>query len=71
MYMDDLKMLGRNENYLENEMKIVQTSNKDINMKFGLEKFARICLKIGSVQSKRHVGKHLRTTFKTGPKKII
>ena len=31
--MDDLKLLGRNENDLENEMKIVQTISKDINMK--------------------------------------
>jgi len=37
-------------------MKIVQTMSKDINMKFGLEKCARICLKRGSVQSKMHVG---------------
>jgi len=36
--MDDLKLLGRNENDLENEIKIVQTIGKDINMKFGLEK---------------------------------
>jgi len=40
--MDDLKLLGRNENDLKNEMKIVQTISKDINMKFGLEKCARI-----------------------------
>ena len=55
MYIDDLKLLGRNENDLENEMKIVHTISKDINMKFGLEKCARICLKRGSVQSKMHV----------------
>jgi len=54
--MDDLKLLGRNENDLENEMKIVQTISKDINMNFGLEKCARICSKRGSVQSKMHVG---------------
>jgi len=30
LYMDDLKLLGRNENDLENEMKIVQKINKDI-----------------------------------------
>jgi len=42
LYMDHLKLLGRNENDLENEMKIVQTISKDINMKFGLEKCARI-----------------------------
>jgi hypothetical protein len=29
--MDDLKLLGRNENYLKNEIKIVQTISKDIN----------------------------------------
>ena len=56
LYMDDLKLLGRNENELKNEMKIVQTISKDMNMNFGLEKCARICLKRGSVQSRLHVG---------------
>ena len=47
--MDDLKLLNRNENDLKNEMKIVQTISKDINMNFGLEKCARICLeRVGS-----------------------
>ena len=32
LYMDDLKLLGGNENDLKNEMKIVQTIRKDINM---------------------------------------
>jgi hypothetical protein len=36
LYMDDLKLLGRNENDLKNEIKIVQTISKDINMNFGL-----------------------------------
>ena len=53
--MDDLKLLGRNENDLKNELKIVQTISKDINMNFGLEKCERICLKRGGVQSKMHV----------------
>ena len=35
--MDDLKLLDRNENDLKNEMKIVQTISKIINMKFGLK----------------------------------
>ena len=52
LYMDDLKLLGRNENELKNEMKIVQTISKNTNMNFGLEKCARICLKRGSEQSK-------------------
>ena len=47
--MDDLKLLGRNENDLKNEIKIVHTISKDLNMNFGLEKCARICLKkVGS-----------------------
>ena len=52
LYMDDLKLLGRNENDSKNEMKVVQTISKDINMNFGLEKCAIICLKRGSVQRK-------------------
>jgi len=35
--MDDLKLLGRNENDLRKEMKIVQTISKDMNMNFGLK----------------------------------
>jgi len=62
--MDDLKLLGRNENELKNEMKIVQTISKDMNMNFGLEKCARIFLKRGSVQSKLHVGSTFTTTLK-------
>jgi len=53
--MVDLKLLGRNENDLKNEIKIVQTISKDINMNFGLEKCVRICLKRVSFQSKSHI----------------
>ena len=49
LYMDDLKLISRNENDLKNEMKIVQTISKDMNMNFGLEKCVRICLKRGGV----------------------
>ena len=56
LYMDDLKLLGRNEDDLKNVIKTVQTISKDINMNFGLEKCARICLKRGRVQSKMHIG---------------
>jgi len=49
---------------LKNEMKIVQTISNDINMKFGLEKCARICLKKGSVQSKMHVGSTFENNIK-------
>ena len=60
LYMDDLKLLGGNENDLKNEIKIVQTISKYINMNFGLEKCARICLKRGGVQSKMHIGSTLK-----------
>jgi len=53
--MDDLKLLGRNEDVLENEIKIVQAISKDIYMKSGLEKCAKICLKKGRVQSKTYI----------------
>jgi len=59
-----LKLLGKNENELKNEMKIVQTISKDINMNFGLEKCARICLKRGSVQIKLHVGSTFENDIK-------
>jgi len=64
LYMDDLKLLGRSENDLKNEMKIVQTISKDINMKFGLEKCARICLKRGSLLSKMQVGSTFENDIK-------
>ena len=66
LYMDDLQLLGRSENELKNEMKIVQTISKDMNMNFGLEKCARICLKRGSVQSILHV----RSTFDNDIKEL-
>ena len=62
--MDDLKLLGTNENDLENEIKIVQTIGKDINMNFGLEKCARIYLKRGRVHSKMHIGNTFENDIK-------
>jgi hypothetical protein len=38
------KLLGRNKDYLENKIKIMKAIGKVINMNFGLEKCARICL---------------------------
>jgi hypothetical protein len=54
--MDDMKLLGRKENDLKNEIKIVQTISKYINMNFGIEKCARISLKRGRVKSKMIIG---------------
>ena len=52
LYMNDLKLLGRNENDSKNEIKIVNTISKDLNMNFGLEKCERIRLRRGRVQAK-------------------
>ena len=62
--MDDLKLLGRNEKDLKNEIKIVHTISKDLNMNFGLEKCARICLNRGWVQSKMHIGNTFENDIK-------
>jgi len=62
--MDDLKLLGRNENDLKSEMKIRQTISKGYKQEFGLEKCARICLKRGSVQSKMHIGSSFENDIK-------
>jgi hypothetical protein len=62
--MVDLKLLGRNEKDLKNEIKIVQTISKDINMNFVSEKCARICLKRGRVQSKMHIGNTFENIMK-------
>jgi hypothetical protein len=43
--MDNLKLLGINEDDLENEIKIVKAITKVINMNFGLGNCARLCLK--------------------------
>jgi hypothetical protein len=55
LYMDDLKLLGRNKNDLQNEIKIVQAISKGININFNLEKCARICLKRGRIQCKMRI----------------
>jgi len=64
LYMDELKLLGKNENDLKNEIKIVQTISKYMNMNFGLEKCARICIKSGWVQSKMHTGSTFENDIK-------
>jgi hypothetical protein len=42
LYVDDLKVIGRNEEELVNEIQIVKTIGNDIKIKFGLEKCAKI-----------------------------
>jgi len=64
LYMDDLKLLGRNENDLKKEIKIVQTISKYININFVSEKCARICLKRGMVQNKMQIGNRFENDIK-------
>jgi hypothetical protein len=44
--MDDLELLGRSEDDLDNEIKIVKANSKATNRNLGLEKCARIRLTI-------------------------
>jgi len=43
LHMGDFKLLGSNEDDLENEIKTLKAIIKDINMNFRLEKCVRIC----------------------------
>ena len=62
--MDDLKLLGRSEDYLENEIKSVKAISKEVNMHFGLEKSARICLKKGRAENKLYIGQTFEKNIK-------
>jgi hypothetical protein len=42
----------------------MQTISNDININFGLEKCARICLKRGRIQSKMHIGSTFENDIK-------
>jgi hypothetical protein len=42
LYVDDLKVIGRNEEELVNEIQIVKTIGNDIKIKFGLKKCTKI-----------------------------
>jgi hypothetical protein len=64
LHMDDLKLIGRSEEELRNEIKIVKTFSKDIKMKFGSEKCARISLKNGTVYRKQHMGNTMEKEIK-------
>jgi hypothetical protein len=54
LYMDGLKLIGRSEEELTNEIQIVKTISNDIKIKFGSEKCVKICLKSGNVHRKHN-----------------
>ena len=62
--MDDLKLTGRKKKDLEKELTTVTAINKDINMNFGLDKCARICLEGRRDQSKMHIRSTIENDIK-------
>ena len=62
--MDDLKLLGRNENDLKNEIKVVQTISKDIKQEFCFRKMCKNMFKKGRVQNKIHIGNTFENDIK-------
>jgi hypothetical protein len=54
--MDHLKLIGRSEEELRNEIRIVKTISNDMKMGFGLGECARIYLKSGNFHSKHNGG---------------
>jgi hypothetical protein len=58
--MDDLKMLGRSEEDMENYIKIVKTISKDVNITFRLKKCAQISLKMVVPRGSHKQETHLR-----------
>ena len=62
--MDDLKLIGRNEKDLEKKLTTVRAISKDINMNFGLDKSARICLKGRRDQNKIHIRSTIENDIK-------
>jgi hypothetical protein len=66
--MDDLKLLGRSEEDLENEIQHMKAISKDINMNFELENGAKICYKKSTARGRRTLEVHMR---RTGPDKSI
>ena len=47
LYMDDLKLFGKNKNELESLVQTVRIFTQDVRMKFGLQKCATIIMKRG------------------------
>jgi predicted Mrr-cat superfamily restriction endonuclease len=52
--MKDLKLIGRNEEELRNEIRTLKTISNDIKMEHGLEKCTRVSLKSGKVHRKQN-----------------
>ena len=64
LYMDDLKLYGKNDKEIESLLHTVRIFSTDINMEFGIEKCARVGLKRGKIVIKEGLklanGKEIR-----------
>ena len=47
MFMDDVKLFGKNEKELETQIQTVRIFSQDIGMEFGIEKCAMLVMKSG------------------------
>jgi hypothetical protein len=45
LYMDDLELIGENDEELRDEIRIAKTFSNDIEMELGLEKYTKISVK--------------------------
>jgi hypothetical protein len=64
LYTDDLKLTGRNEEELRNEIRIAKTIGNNIKVEFGLENVSRVSSKSGKVHSKQHTGNKMENEIK-------
>jgi len=64
LYTDDLKLTGRNEEELRNEIRIAKTIGNNIKVEFGLENVSRVSSKSGKVHRKQHTGNKMENEIK-------
>jgi hypothetical protein len=62
--LDDLKLIGRSERELRNEIRIVKTISNDMKRGTGLEKCARVSLECGKVHRKQRIGNTVENEIK-------
>ena len=63
LYVDDLKLIAKNDEELENQIKIVKQFSDDIRMNFGLEKCAKATFRNGKLQSSLNIEIDKETTI--------
>lgn len=65
IYIDDLKLYGKNDKDLNHLLKIVKTFSDDISMKFGLDKCAKITVEKGEIIKTSNILLDFETEIKT------